>query len=373
MKNFCTRLLLFVSLLILVHVLVSVAFPVELPPEVLRLDEHLRDGVDVHYFGDSTLYYPVGEVTTGEILQEMLPDRTVGQISHSAYGLDVYLHYLRYVVHSGHLSQTVVIPINLRSFSPEWDMRPAYQFAKEKQVLTLGPALSSLFLRPFGVMGLLDSSVSQEQFLEAVVWDGDVPVGTVRDFEEVSGAEALQGDAEGAYRSVKLEDDAKAQETLLYHYMFGLEPDHRKLDAMVDIAELCEENDIVLNLHNHTYEVEDNEHDLNGTLERLPDVKLGPDLNWLLRGGVDPVDFIKRRGKQIVFLHLRDQTADGKWSEAMGEGDMDYAAIGQALTEAGFSGEAVIELAHEGGLELTRPLGESLKMSREYVRETMGY
>ena len=150
-----------------------------------------------------------------------------------------------------------------------------------------------------------------------------------------------------------------------------------QFDAQVEVLQkviaLCEENGIVLNLHNHTYEVEDNEHDLNGTLERLPDVKLGPDLNWLVRGGVDPVDFIKRRGDQIVFLHLRDQSADGKWSEAMGEGDMDYTAIGQALEEVGFSGEAVIELAHEGDLELTRPLGESLKMSREYVRETMGY
>ena len=150
-----------------------------------------------------------------------------------------------------------------------------------------------------------------------------------------------------------------------------------QFDAQVEVLKkmiaLCEDNGIVLNLHNHTYEVEDGEHDLNGTLERLPDVKLGPDLNWLLRGGVDPVDFIQRRGDQIVFLHLRDQTADGKWTEAMGEGDMDYVAIGQALKEADFSGEAAIELAHEGGFELTRPLRESLKMSREYVKETMGY
>ena len=246
MKNFATRLLLFVFLLILVHVLLSVAFPVEMPPEVLRLDEYLGDEVDVLYFGDSTLYYPVGEVTTGEILQEVLPDHTVAQIAHSAYGLDVYLQYLRYVVRSAHQPQKVIVPINLRSFSPEWDMRPAYQFAKEKQVLTFGLDLSRLFLRPLGVFGLLDSPISQEQFLNAVVWDGDVPIGTVRDFEGDSGAEALQGDAEGAYRSVELEDDAKAQETLLYHYMFGLKPDHRKLDAMVDIAELCDENDIDL-------------------------------------------------------------------------------------------------------------------------------
>ncbi|MCK4283478.1 MAG: sugar phosphate isomerase/epimerase [Candidatus Brocadiae bacterium] len=150
-----------------------------------------------------------------------------------------------------------------------------------------------------------------------------------------------------------------------------------QLDAQCEVLKqvmaICGKNGVVLNLHNHTYEVENNEHDLNGTLARIPDVKLGPDLNWLLRGGVDPVDFIRRHGERIVFLHLRDQKADGTWPEAMGEGDMDYVAIGQALQEVGFSGEAVIELAHEREFELTRPLRESLKMSRDFVRETLWY
>jgi sugar phosphate isomerase/epimerase len=150
-----------------------------------------------------------------------------------------------------------------------------------------------------------------------------------------------------------------------------------QLDAQADLLKqlipLCEGHGVVLNLHNHTYEVENGEHDLNGTLARVPDVKLGPDLNWLLRGGVDPVDFIRRHADRIVFLHLRDQKADGRWSEAMGEGAMDYAAIGHALRDIGFAGDAVVELAHEGDFEPTRPLRESLKMSRDYVRDTLGF
>jgi sugar phosphate isomerase/epimerase len=150
-----------------------------------------------------------------------------------------------------------------------------------------------------------------------------------------------------------------------------------QLDAQAEmlrkITALCAGHGIVLNLHNHTYEVENNEHDLKGTLARVPDAKLGPDLNWLLRAGVDPVDFIKRYGARIIFLHLRDQRADGKWSEALGEGNMDYAAIGRELQKVNFSGDAVIELAHERDFKLTRPLGESWKMSRDFVRKTLGY
>ena len=150
-----------------------------------------------------------------------------------------------------------------------------------------------------------------------------------------------------------------------------------QLDAQAEllrrIMTLCRDNGVELNLHNHTYEVEDDMHDLKGTLARIPEIKLGPDLNWLLRGGVDPVDFIENFGENIVFLHIRDQNADGTWSEAVGEGDMDYVAIGRALIAISFTGDAVIELAHEGNFKPTRPLRDSLRMSRAYIRKTLNF
>ncbi len=150
-----------------------------------------------------------------------------------------------------------------------------------------------------------------------------------------------------------------------------------QLDAQAEllrkIMALCQNHGVVLNLHNHTYEVENGLHDLKGTLARIPEVKLGPDLNWLVRAEVDPAWFIHQFGNQIVFMHLRDQTKDGRWSEGLGEGDTDFAAIGRALHEVGFKGDAVIELAHEDGFQLTRPLGETWKLSRKFVKEVLGY
>jgi sugar phosphate isomerase/epimerase len=138
------------------------------------------------------------------------------------------------------------------------------------------------------------------------------------------------------------------------------------------IISLGETKGIVLNLHNHTYEVANNMYDLRGTLKRIPDIKLGPDLNWLLRAGIDPVSFLREFGKQIVFMHLRDQLKDGKWPESLGEGNVDFKEISDVLKEINFEGDAVIELAHENGFIRTRPLRESLKMSREYMKKTMG-
>jgi sugar phosphate isomerase/epimerase len=150
-----------------------------------------------------------------------------------------------------------------------------------------------------------------------------------------------------------------------------------QLDAQAEmlrkLIRLCDSNGITLNVHNHTWEVENDEYELRENLRRVPELKLGPDLNWLVRGGADPADFIRRHGERIVFLHLRNQYANGKWSESLAEGDMDYAAIGRALEEINFSGHAMIELAHEGGFKPTRPLRESWKMSREFVRKTLGF
>jgi sugar phosphate isomerase/epimerase len=148
-----------------------------------------------------------------------------------------------------------------------------------------------------------------------------------------------------------------------------------ELDAQADllkkIRQVCDKNKVVANLHNHTYEVSNNLHDLKGTLQRIPDFKLGPDLNWLIRGGVDPVWFINTYGKQMVYLHIRDQRSDGRWSEAVGEGSTDFPAIVQALKKADFRGRAAIELAFDGPPE--KPVRESWKQSRDYVRQVFGW
>lgn len=145
-----------------------------------------------------------------------------------------------------------------------------------------------------------------------------------------------------------------------------------ELDAQAELlkrlVKLGSDKGIVLNLHNHTSEVVNNMHDLGGTLKRIPDIKLGPDLNWLLRGGVDPIDFLKKYQDQICFLHLRDQYTDGRWSEALGEGDVDFQEVGKALKGIHFDGDVIIELAFENGFEPTRPIKETLKMSREYLK-----
>jgi sugar phosphate isomerase/epimerase len=148
---------------------------------------------------------------------------------------------------------------------------------------------------------------------------------------------------------------------------------HAQAEMVRKIMAICDRHHVVLNLHNHIYEVRDGEYDLKGTIARVPGVKLGPDLDWLKGAGLDPADFIRRHGSRIVYAHLRDRKADGVWSEAMGEGAIDYPAIARAFRAVNFTGDVAIELAHPRDFKPTRPLRESLKISREFVRKVFGW
>lgn len=134
---------------------------------------------------------------------------------------------------------------------------------------------------------------------------------------------------------------------------------------------MCDKNKIQANLHNHTFEVENDLHDLKGTLDRVPEIKLGPDINWLIRGGVDPVWFINTYGNRMVYLHIRDQDANGKWTQAVGEGVTDFPAIADALKKVNFKGRAAIELAFEE--PPVDAVKDDWKKSREYVQKVFGW
>ena len=151
----------------------------------------------------------------------------------------------------------------------------------------------------------------------------------------------------------------------------------QQLDAQAAVLKkilvVCKDNGIEPNLHNHTYEVENGMHDLKGTMSRIPDIKLGPDLNWLIRAGINPVDFINTYGKQIVYMHIRDQYADGTWTEYVGQGVTDFPAIARVLQTQNFKGNVAIELAFPDKYQPVHPLQEDWRLSRQYVKKVFGW
>lgn len=137
--------------------------------------------------------------------------------------------------------------------------------------------------------------------------------------------------------------------------------------VLKQIIKICKNYHIIPNLHNHTFELDYDQYDFLGTIERVPEIQLGPDINWMIRAGVDPVGFIQKHGNKIIFLHLRDQYPNGLWTNYIGQGETDFPEIKKALEKARFSGDVAIELAYEKHPD--HPIRDDLKKSRDYVRE----
>jgi inosose dehydratase len=95
------------------------------------------------------------------------------------------------------------------------------------------------------------------------------------------------------------------------------------------------------------------------------------DTHWSLRGGEDVMQILREAGKRTGDVHLRN-SKDGVWLEELADGDIDYRAVASELKSIGYRGWLTVELAWDPKTQITRPLVENLKRSREYAERVFG-
>jgi len=131
---------------------------------------------------------------------------------------------------------------------------------------------------------------------------------------------------------------------------------------------------LTLAYHNHDIELRNAarefHHMMAGTDPQY--VTLCLDAHWIYRGAgnsaVALFDVLKLYGSRITELHLR-QSKDNIWTEAFGEGDIDYAALAKHLLRVGVRPHIVMEQAVEAGSPKTMSTIEAFQKSSQYARE----
>jgi len=148
------------------------------------------------------------------------------------------------------------------------------------------------------------------------------------------------------------------------------EENAQAIKTWTELGEMFRSKGVILNYHTHGEPIQDIQH----FIDNVPaeSVALGPDLDWLRVGGVDPVNFIKKNSKRLAMLHIRDYHIGGERTEALGEGDADYLNLGKVLDDIDFSGHFVVELAIPGGKQPSRSVNDLLRISRDHLRTTIG-
>lgn len=124
-----------------------------------------------------------------------------------------------------------------------------------------------------------------------------------------------------------------------------------------------------LAIHNHMPEMKNEARELHHNF-RTTDPKLVGfciDVDWVHRGGMDPLKALELYGDRVLLWHLR-QDRDGVWWEDLDTGDIDYSAIAKHAKTRGIPPIYSVELAIEKETKITRSCVENHRRSCEFAK-----
>ncbi len=190
--------------------------------ELATLERALSKRCDILFFGDSSVFTTspkdVDKSSVCAMLAKKMPTQSCTEISHRAYGTEIFADFLSYLERNKQLTRPkiILVVINPRSFSVEWNMQPKYEFHRERAALSRSP------------MALVRASVlnfawtlAQTRFEQAPVFLGDSLVGRMSEYT---------GDN---FSKVSAEN---TQKKIIVRYMSKINPQSRKLLAIKQIA-----------------------------------------------------------------------------------------------------------------------------------------
>ena len=114
--------------------------PYEPLERIVKSCQQVEDGEMVLFFGDSVVERvsrddadktPLGQIVTNRLF----PRYTTCVISHSAFRPEIYLALSRTIASAHKKPSLVILPINIRSFSPQWDWDPRFDFEQEIRLI----------------------------------------------------------------------------------------------------------------------------------------------------------------------------------------------------------------------------------------------
>ncbi len=144
--------------------------------------------------------------------------------------------------------------------------------------------------------------------------------------------------------------------------------------ALDQLGAALRERGMQLAYHNHDMELRNAAREFHHMMLATKPENMGLclDAHWIYRGSgnsqVALFDVVKLYGSRVCELHLR-QSKDGIWTEAFGEGDIDYVRLARELKALGVRPLLVLEQAVEQGSPNTMNAVEAHRRGVEYVRK----
>jgi hypothetical protein len=193
--------------------------------------------VDLLLYGDSVSERISNDDKNKKTLFELIRDGLRGDtrfyhITHSAYYVDIYYMYTLYILSANIKVNEIILPINLRNFSPQWDYNPMFQCMSH--INSLIALLKNKNIIIDNVQKYTSRTV-YEFFKSNVRYLGS-DYKCVCDFQNV------------IMSNPKSETDKieRKKDIFVYHYMNVIDKHHHKFKPLKDLFELCNKNMIKL-------------------------------------------------------------------------------------------------------------------------------
>lgn len=137
---------------------------------------------------------------------------------------------------------------------------------------------------------------------------------------------------------------------------------HRR-EALPLLNRLAAEYRIGVAVHNHglgtTY---DKLEDVTSALDEFPNVSACVDIGHFARSGVNPAEAIRKIGRRVVEVHIKDLTRDDQ-NTVVGAGRIDLPAVVSALRKIRFKG--LLALEYDGDWD---NLGKRMEAMQQSLR-----
>ncbi|HZQ63785.1 MAG TPA: sugar phosphate isomerase/epimerase [Gaiellaceae bacterium] len=140
------------------------------------------------------------------------------------------------------------------------------------------------------------------------------------------------------------------------------EEDYDRLAEALDrVVAVAEEHGLAASYHPHLSTIVEGPEQVEKILGRTR-INFCPDTAHLAAAGGDPAELIRRYADRIVYVHLKDFTAEPFAFLPLGSGDLDLESMLDALAAVGYDGWLTVELDEFAGAPV-----DAARESRQYL------
>ena len=236
MKKFLLRTGLFILLALAVNVSVQYVMMIDRESDLFDVKSKLQNNPHVILFGSSVnVHYDKNDTNKtqiGEYVNAMTPGIEITDDWRLSASLETYANHLRFLKNENIRPKLLVVPLNLRSFSPEWNLRPEYRAYLAREDIFLNKGIIQYIFRKILPAGNDTAfQISKDDFYNTELIVDNKKAGQVKDYivEDKKNITDMQ---------------SYVKDGFLVNYMTDIDDSNYKLNALKEIISYCKEEKV---------------------------------------------------------------------------------------------------------------------------------